>query len=73
MHWHESGLLGSMKPADQLVANIGGPGNSLKVIPDTFVKVCLCSICVVKALLCDDVGPFGQAYILKTLTHQVKQ
>ncbi len=33
MHWHEGGLLGSTKPADQLVANIGEPGDCLKVIP----------------------------------------
>ncbi len=73
MHWHESGLLGSTKPAVQLVANIGKPGNGLKVIPDTFVKVPFCTICVVGASLRNDVGPFGQAYVLKTLNHQVKQ
>ncbi len=37
MHWHESRLLCGTKPVDQLVANIGEPGNSLKVIPDAFV------------------------------------
>jgi hypothetical protein len=37
MHWYEGGLLGGTKPADQLVANIGEPGNCLKVIPDAFV------------------------------------
>ena len=73
VHWHESKLFGSRKPADQLVASIGEPGDTLKVIPDTFVEVCLRTICVVGALLCNDVGPFGQDYILKTLTHQVKQ
>ncbi len=47
VQWHESGLLGSTKPADQLVANIGEPGNGLKVIiPDAFVEVRLCIICV---------------------------
>jgi hypothetical protein len=30
MHHHEGGLLGSMKPVDQLVANIGEPSNCLK-------------------------------------------
>jgi hypothetical protein len=73
MHRHESRLLGSTKPADQLVANIGEPGNGLKVIPDAFVKVCLCTVCVVGALLCNDTCSFGQTYVLKTLTHQVKQ
>jgi hypothetical protein len=38
MHWHESGLLGCMKPANHLVANVGEPGNNLKVVPDTFVE-----------------------------------
>ncbi len=71
-HWHESRLLGSTKPADQLVAYIGQPGDSLKVIPDAFVEVHLCTICIIGALLCNDVGPFSQAYILKTMTHQVK-
>ncbi len=27
MHWHESGLLGSTKPADQLVTNVREPGS----------------------------------------------
>jgi hypothetical protein len=39
VHWLESMLLGSTKQADQLVANIGEPGNSLKVIPDALAKV----------------------------------
>ena len=46
VHWHESGLHSSPKPADQLVAYIGEPGNSLKVILDAFVEVYLCTICV---------------------------
>ncbi len=37
MQWHEGELLGGMKPADQLVTNIGEPGYSLKVIPYAFV------------------------------------
>jgi hypothetical protein len=69
LHQHESGLLGRRKPEDQVVAYIGEPGNSLEVVPDRFVKVCLCTICIVWALLHDDTGPFGQAYILKALTH----
>jgi hypothetical protein len=72
MHWHESGLLGSTKPADQLVAYIGEPGNGLKVVPDTFVEVRLHTICIIRASLCNDTGPFGQAYLLKALTHQVE-
>ncbi len=72
-NWHESGLLGSTKQADQLVTNIGEPCDCLKVIHDAFIEVCLCMVCIVGALLHNDVGPFGQAYILKTLTHQVKQ
>ncbi len=73
VHWHESGLLGSTKPADQLVAYIGEPCNGLKVVPDTFVKVCLCTIFIVWASFCNDAGPFGQTYVMKALTHQVKQ
>ncbi len=30
MHWHESRLLGCTKPANQLVANVGEPGNGLE-------------------------------------------
>jgi hypothetical protein len=73
VHLHEVGLLGNTKPADQLVANIGEPSNGLKVISDAFVKVCLHMVCIAGALLCNDVSPFGQTCILKTLTHQVKQ
>ncbi len=73
VHLHEGGLLGSAKPANQLVANIGEPGNSLKVIPNAFVKICLCMVYIGGALLRDDVCPFSQSYVLKTLTHQIKQ
>jgi hypothetical protein len=73
MHWHESGLLGRTKPLNQLVAYIRKTSNSLEVIPDVFVKVCLQTICLVWALLHDDAGPPGQAYVLKSLTHEVKQ
>ncbi len=73
MHQHEGGLLSSTKPANQLVANIGEPGNCLKVIPDAFVKVRLCTVCISGALLGNDACPFSQTYVLKILTHQVKQ
>ncbi len=73
VHWHESGILGRTKPANQLVAYIGKTGNRLKVIFDTFFQVCLCKICIVWTLPCNDAGPFGQAYVLKALTHVVKQ
>jgi hypothetical protein len=69
VHWHESRLLGRTKPANQLVANVGEPGNGLKVVPDTFVEFFLRTICIFWTSLCDDAGPFGQAYALKTLTH----
>jgi hypothetical protein len=69
VHWHESELLGCTKPANQLVANVGEPGNNLKVVPDTFVKFFLRTICIFWTSLCNDAGLFGQAYILKTLTH----
>ncbi len=72
VHRHESRLLGNTKPADQLVADIREPGYGLKVAPNAFFKVRICTICV-GALLHNDAGPFGQAYILKTLNHQVKQ
>jgi hypothetical protein len=73
VHWHECGLLGRTKPANQLVAYIGETGNSLKVIPDALVKVCFRTICIVWALLHDDAGLLGQAYVLKALTHETKQ
>jgi hypothetical protein len=73
VHLHESRLLGRTKPANQLVAYIWETSNSLKVIPDALVKVCLCTICIVWALLCDNAGPLGYAYILKALTHEAKQ
>jgi hypothetical protein len=73
VHWHESGFLGGSKPVNQLVTYIWKSGNGLKVILDTLVKVCLCTICIVWALLCDDTGPLGQAYALKALTHETKQ
>ncbi len=59
MYWHESGLLGRTKPENLLVANIWKTGDSLETIPG--------------ALLCNDTGPLGQAYVLKALTHEVKQ
>jgi hypothetical protein len=73
VHRHESRLLGRTKPANQLVAYIWESGNSLKVILDTHVEVCLHMICIVWALLHDDAGPLGQAYALKALTHETKQ
>ncbi len=69
MQRHESGLLGCMKPVNQLVTNVGEPGKGLKVVPDTFVNFFLRMICIFWTLLCNDAGPFGQAYVLKTLTH----
>ncbi len=73
MHWHEGRLLGHTKPADQLVVNVGEPGDSLKVVPDTIVEVLLCTICIIWTLLRNDAGPLGQAYVLKALTHKVKR
>ncbi len=71
VHWHESGLLRSTEPANQLVAYVWESGNGLKIIPDTLVEVCLRTICIVWALLCDNAGPLGQAYTLKALTHRL--
>ncbi len=65
LHWHE--------PANQLVANVGEPGDGLKVVPDALVKVCLRTICIVRASFCNNAGPLGQAYFLKALTQEVKQ
>jgi hypothetical protein len=73
MHWHESGSLGRTKPANQLVAYIGKTGNSLEVVLDAFIEVCLCTICLIWTLLCNDAGLLDQVYILKALTHEVKQ
>jgi hypothetical protein len=69
MHRHESGLLGRTKPVNQLVANVGEPGNGLKVVPDIFIDFFLRTISIFWMLLCNDAGPFGQAYVLKTLTN----
>jgi hypothetical protein len=73
VHWHESGLLGRRKPANQLIINIGEPGNGLKVVPDALVKVCLRTICIIWALFCNNAGPLSQAYVLKALTQEAKQ
>ncbi len=73
VHQHESGLLGRTEPANQLVANVGEPSNSLEVVPDALVKVCLCPICIVWASFHDNAGPFCQAYVLKALTQEAKQ
>ncbi len=72
VHWHESGLLRSTKPANQLATYVWESGDGLKIIPDTLVKVCLCTICTVWVSLCNDAGPLDQAYILKALTHEVE-
>ncbi len=69
---HESGLLRSTEPANQLVAYVWESGNGLKIIPDTLVKVCLCMICIVWASICNDTSQLGQAYTLKALTHEVE-
>jgi hypothetical protein len=73
VHWHESGLLGCTKPANQLVAYIWETSNSLKVIPDALAEVCLRMICIIWVLLCNDTGPLSQAYVLNALTHDTKQ
>ncbi len=73
VHLHESGLLCPTKPANQLVANVREPGNDLKVVPDALVKVCLRTICIIRALFHNDTGPICQAYILKALTQEAKQ
>ena len=73
VHRHESRLLGRMKPANQLVANVGEPGDGLKVVPDALIKGCLHMICIVWASFCDDAGPLCQAYVLKALTQEAKQ
>jgi hypothetical protein len=73
VHRHESGLLCRTKPENQLVANVGEPGNGLKVVPDALVEVCLHTICIIQALFCNNAGPLCQAYILKALTQEAKQ
>jgi hypothetical protein len=73
MHWHEGGLLGGVKPTNQLVANIWEPGNWLEVIPDALVEVGLRMVCFSGELLGNNLGLFCETYILETLTHQVEQ
>jgi hypothetical protein len=65
--------LGNAKPTNYLVTNVWEPGNCLKVIPDTLIRVLLHEVGIVVALLTNNVGPLGETYILKTLSHQVKQ
>jgi hypothetical protein len=72
VHWHESRFPGSTEPENQLVTYIWESGDGLKVIVDTLVKVCFCTICIVWASLCNDAGPLGQAYALKLLTHETE-
>ncbi len=74
VHWHESRLLRSTEPANQLVAYVWKFGNSLKMIPDAIAKVRFCTICIVWALLCNDAGLLSQAYTytLKALNHEVE-
>jgi hypothetical protein len=72
VHWQESRLLRSTEPANQLVAYVWESGNGLKVILDTIIEVCLRTICIVWASLCNDAGPLSQAYALKALTHEVE-
>jgi hypothetical protein len=59
MHWHEGGLLGSVKPVDQLVTHIGEPSDCLKVIPDALVEVCLCMVYFGGASLGNYACPFS--------------
>ncbi len=73
VHQHESGLLGRTKPANQLVAYICETSDGLEAIPDALIEVCLRTICIIWALLCDEAGPLGQAYFLKASTHEAKQ
>ncbi len=73
VHWHESKLFCHTKPANQLVANVGEPGDGHKVVPDALDEVCLCLICIVRASFCDDTGSLCQAYVLKALTQEAKQ
>ncbi len=73
VHQHECRLLGCTKSENQLVAYVWELCNGLKVILNTLIKVCLHKICIIWASLCDDAGPLGQAYALKTLPHETKQ
>jgi hypothetical protein len=73
LHRHESRHLGCTKPANQLVANVGEPGNGLKVVPDALVKVYLRTICIVRAMFCNNTGPLCQAYVLNSLTQEAEQ
>jgi hypothetical protein len=72
MHKFECRFLTSVKPMNQLVADIQESGNCLKVVPDTLFKVLLREVSIVGSLLADNVGPPGETYTMKTLTHQVK-
>jgi hypothetical protein len=73
MHRHESGLLCHTKSANQLVANVGEPGNGLKGVPDALTNICLCTICILRASFWDNDGLLCRAYILKALTQEAKQ
>jgi hypothetical protein len=73
VHWHESGLFCRTKPANQLVANVGEPGDGLEVVHDALIKVCLRPIYIIRASFCNDAGPLCQAYVLKAMTQEAKQ
>jgi hypothetical protein len=72
VHWHERGLLGHTKPANQLVADVGEPSDGFEVVPDALVEGCLCLICIVWESFCNNAGPLCQAYVLKALTQETK-
>jgi hypothetical protein len=56
VHWHESRLLCHTKPENQLVANVGEPGDGLKVVPDALIEVSLRMICIVWASFHNNAG-----------------
>jgi hypothetical protein len=72
VHWHESGLLRSTEPANQLVAYVWESGNGLKIIPDTLVEVCLHTICIIRASLRNKACRLSQTYTLKAMPHEVE-
>ncbi len=72
MNWHECGLLGNTKPADQLVANVWKPGNCLKVVRNALVIVLLHEARIIGALFTHNVGPLRETNVLEILAHQAE-
>ena len=44
-----------------------------QVVPGPLFEICFCKVGIVRALLFDNIVPFGKTEVLETLTHKVEQ